>query len=600
MGDPSLMVYFGMPGILTANYPPTIPVNTEIITIETNPYAYVALSHEGELLGAAQANINGIADITISPFPNPATIDVVITHQNKQPHFGSFVFVGAPFAATDPDPSNGATLQDPFTSLTWGPGNGGIPTEYRISLGTDNPPTNIVYDKILVDNIYFPEEEFEYETQYFWKIDSYNEYGSATGDVWNFTINRPPDEDFESGDFMAQYWSSGGDAEWAIDNSTVFHGNFSACSGDIDDNQSTSIKIDLVVDALIVVPISFWKKISSHFYDRLQFFIDGEKMGEWSGIQDSFTKHTFTVTGGLHTFEWKYIKDGEGSSGDDCVWIDFIYFLPLQPATVSAGDDDMVCEGMDYQLSGQGTNFCYPVWSTSGTGTFDDSMLLDAMYYPGEEDYINGSVTLTLLLHTPEEDLTDDMTLSFDPLPEIPATPEGPEFVNPEITVSSEYTTSGAQFANTYTWEIVPETAGSLDGDGTNIVVIWNPSYLGMVNLTVTGINDCGDGEESEALGITLDNSVGLDSPERVSDLRIVPNPAPDWIQLSIQAQGTRYKAEVIEIFDLLGNRISVIDPVDTQNDLRIDVSEYQNGIYFLVIRSKDSIVGYSKFVVNH
>ncbi|MCK5337327.1 MAG: hypothetical protein KAJ50_00900, partial [Bacteroidales bacterium] len=65
-------------------------------------------------------------------------------------------------------------------------------------------------------------------------------------------------------------------------------------------------------------------------------------------------------------------------------------------ATADAGADADVCEGSSYQLSGAATNHSAVLWSTAGTGTFDDASLLDATYTPSAADITAGSVVLTL------------------------------------------------------------------------------------------------------------------------------------------------------------------------------------------------------------
>ncbi len=91
MGDPSLMVYFSEPSVLAVNHEPQIPLNATQFVIATEPYAYAALSEGGVLHGAAQADATGMANISITPFTAPGTADVVVTHQNRQPHIGTVV-----------------------------------------------------------------------------------------------------------------------------------------------------------------------------------------------------------------------------------------------------------------------------------------------------------------------------------------------------------------------------------------------------------------------------------------------------------------------------------------------------------------------------
>jgi len=85
MGDPSLMIYYGVPPALTATYSPLIPVGSTSFTVTTEPYAYVAVSMSGVLYGAALADASGVAVVPLDAMTIPGTADVVVTKQNRAP-----------------------------------------------------------------------------------------------------------------------------------------------------------------------------------------------------------------------------------------------------------------------------------------------------------------------------------------------------------------------------------------------------------------------------------------------------------------------------------------------------------------------------------
>ena len=91
LGDPSLMVYFSEPPVMAVNYTELLPLGSTSFTVTTEPYAYVALSLDGELLGAALADDSGIAELSMDPINNAGIGDVVVTKQNGQPYFGTVV-----------------------------------------------------------------------------------------------------------------------------------------------------------------------------------------------------------------------------------------------------------------------------------------------------------------------------------------------------------------------------------------------------------------------------------------------------------------------------------------------------------------------------
>ena len=128
---------------------------------------------------------------------------------------------------------------------------------------------------------------------------------------------------FEQGDFSNFDWESSGDAEWTITSDESNSGACSARAGEIDDNESTTLKLTL---ECVPGQISFYYKVYSEgHYDYLRFYIDGTKQGEWSGDED-WTQVSYPVSSGRRTFEWTYSKDGSSSYGSDTAWIDDIVF----------------------------------------------------------------------------------------------------------------------------------------------------------------------------------------------------------------------------------------------------------------------------------
>jgi hypothetical protein len=111
MGDPSLMVYFSRPSPMTVTYNLQIPIKSNTCRVLSEPHAYVAISKEGVLYGAAEADDEGIAVVTLNPFATPGLADVVVTMQNRQPYMGT-VEVMSPAVPSvklliSPNPVNG-------------------------------------------------------------------------------------------------------------------------------------------------------------------------------------------------------------------------------------------------------------------------------------------------------------------------------------------------------------------------------------------------------------------------------------------------------------------------------------------------------------
>ena len=137
------------------------------------------------------------------------------------------------------------------------------------------------------------------------------------------------DEDYETGDFTNYAWVNDPLYPWTIDNINVYEGINSSKSGaGLPDSEVSHLLIN--VDVTAPGDISFYKFVSSEQdYDFLQFYIDGNKKGEWSGIDNSWSFVSFPVTVGNHDLEWEYDKDGAVEDGQDCAWLDYIVFPPI-------------------------------------------------------------------------------------------------------------------------------------------------------------------------------------------------------------------------------------------------------------------------------
>ncbi len=148
-------------------------------------------------------------------------------------------------------------------------------------------------------------------------------------------------EDWESGDFTSFPWNTTGSNPWIIQNQNTYEGNFVACSAQIGNNKKSTLSISHTSG--ISDSISFYYKVSSEEgYDFLNFYIDNQLKEQWSGEVD-WTKASFYVPAGQHTYKWEYAKDYYYSDNQDKAWIDLISF-PVINGPV--GIEDNVLEGM--------------------------------------------------------------------------------------------------------------------------------------------------------------------------------------------------------------------------------------------------------------
>jgi len=213
-------------------------------------------------------------------------------------------------------------------------------------------------------------------------------------------------EDFESNGFDSFDWEFGGNADWII-STDFYEGAYSAQSFDINDNQSSSIYVE--VNVLTAGELSFYKKVSSeNNWDYLRFYIDNSEMDSWSGDL-SWSQETYQLSTGTHTLKWEYDKDGSVSSGSDCAWIDFIVFpqigVPVT-GTVSGVITDietgLPISGADISgLATSGTDGSYTF--NIEVGTYDFTCTADDYFDLEMEDVVveEGQTTTLNFVMTP-------------------------------------------------------------------------------------------------------------------------------------------------------------------------------------------------------
>ncbi|MBI3850123.1 MAG: Ig-like domain-containing protein [Verrucomicrobia bacterium] len=126
-------------------------------------------------------------------------------------------------------------------------------------------------------------------------------------------------DDFETGNLLKLTWSTSGNVPWLVQTNTVLAGSFSARSGVIGDNQTSSLSFTTNFGGGTA---SFYFKVSSEQnFDFLNFYVDGVLQQQWSG-EVGWTSFSFPLPGGTHTLEWRYIKDANVSLGLDAAFID--------------------------------------------------------------------------------------------------------------------------------------------------------------------------------------------------------------------------------------------------------------------------------------
>ena len=387
-------------------------------------------------------------------------------------------------------------------------------------------------------------------------------------------------EDFELGVLNTSMWNNDATHPWTFVSDNTYEGQYCLKSGQISDNQETSLTLTYTV--LQADSIAFYYKVSSeNNYDKMYFYIDNQQRDEWSG-DVPWNRAQYAVTQGTHTFRWKYKKDYSVSNGSDCCWIDFVILPRNINLSVSAGVDVHICADESAQLNGTASNQTSLEWTTAGDGTFNDATILDAVYTPGPQDIANGGTTLTLTAYKDADSLSDDMVISFINEPVATAVDQITAMTLDPISISisiqnlgifSGWTTTGAgTFANSHALQTV-YTPSSSDYDNVDIVLTAN--YTG-----------CGYKTYQHNINVHFAQEGLTDVSE--AKLNIHPNPTNDVINISIADISSDID---IVIYNSVGQMVyHKSDTAENGYNAVISLGELSNGTYILQVRSDESI----------
>ncbi len=164
-------------------------------------------------------------------------------------------------------------------------------------------------------------------------------------------------------------------------------------------------------------------------------------------------------------------------------------------AIVYAGPDDTICETQGTLLLSLATavNYTSILWTSSGTGTFNNPSSVNPVYTPSLADITNGAVVLTITATSaaPCINVMDGMTLTIHRQAIVNA---GPDALICESQGSYALASASANYYTSVLWT----TSGSGTFSNPNIVnAVYFPSATdissGSVNLTITamGITPC-------------------------------------------------------------------------------------------------------------
>ena len=228
-------------------------------------------------------------------------------------------------------------------------------------------------------------------------------------------------------------------------------------------------------------------------------------------------------------------------------------FAPLTAPEVSAGEDATTCQNSLFTTSGSVVSGKSWHWTSTGDGIFATPNNLSTYYLGGQQDYVNGDVTLTLTAEGYGQGMvgSDEMVLNFTLLPVAFA---GNDTI---ISTLSVYNTNGiAENYNESEWN----TAG--DGtfaDPTALQTVYTPGsgdiQNGSVKLTLVAlpVDPCAI-QDSDYMILTLDPLLGVGMDKKTTEeISISPNPSTGQFQIQ---SGLLKQGSLLEVLNSGGEVI--------------------------------------------
>jgi hypothetical protein len=261
--------------------------------------------------------------------------------------------------------------------------------------------------------------------------------------------------------------------------------------------------------------------------------------------------------------------------------------IQAQPE-VAAGNDAVICENANLQLSGSANHFDEVLWSTSGDGTFDDATTLNTLYYPGNDDIATGGATITLTAQPAfpcELAVADELQLSIVYVPSVDAG------LDATIPKNENHQLDGA--ATNYSLTIWSSSGDGFFDNFENLDAVYTPGMADIANagavlsLTAFPFTPCVVNDVDE-MTLTIDTLVGISDRSDPSGFTLFPNPTDGIVYLSLPDDGSSKLPVVVAVFDALGQLVvrtggDEIKSVDA-NTTMIDLRKQKTGVYFVQV----------------
>ena len=158
--------------------------------------------------------------------------------------------------------------------------------------------------------------------------------------------------------------------------------------------------------------------------------------------------------------------------------------------------------------------------------------------------------------------------------------PIGPDTACTVNDSTNQYAISPVSGAWYYEWQLAPQGAGALTGNGTQTTVNWAAGWEGTATIVVRAMNDCDTSQWSQPHYTEVFTCLGVEELNAGQiKLRVYPNPARDYVVFELS--GTESNKQIkITIMDVYGQIIERFTFMGKQGQQLWDTRKVKPGIY--------------------
>jgi len=418
--------------------------------------------------------------------------------------------------------------------------------------------------------------------------------GSASGGSQDYTFYWTPDDLLEDATLSNPQTIS---LEFTTDFVLQVTDDSTGCTG-LDTVRVNIINGPLSVDAVADPPEVC--EGNSTTLEAIPTGGSGDYFFTWTSDPPGFTSNEAEPEVIMNETTTFYVEVTDGvQNASDSVEVE-VYPLPAPSADIEGPMS--VCEGDDNILFeiNPVANATYYIWELSEGmfGSSDSTSILVSFANPIVAS--TGVITVWAANDCGPAIDSSSLAITIESVPNKPEMVFGPDSLCTTTDTAVQYTLEvPVPQATHYEWQVLPEEAGYIVGDGTTATMHWQLSWEGDAVIIVRALNDCGYSNWSDPFPVTTYACVSITEPgSHNAEVRIYPNPAREI--LNIDFRKLNEDADLyLGIYDIYGRQLSFFPLKDKDKRIQINISYLPQGLYVVRLSEHGQVLATKKLIIS-